>query len=235
MMVLRFSAQLCPAIAAALFALFAAFGCGPAMAADNGGLPAVPAVSPSSSMVDYRIGPLDKLNITVFQVRDLTVENLQVDAGGQILLPLIGSVTAAGKTTSELSAEIAQRLAERYMQSPQVSVVVAEAVSQKVSVEGAVTEAGVFEMRGRTSLLEAVAMAKGPTKEADLTHVAVIRSVDGIPQTATFDYQAIEEGKAGDPEVLGNDIVVVADSKSKEFWHGATSWLPALWVLSLIH
>jgi polysaccharide biosynthesis/export protein len=235
MTVPRFSAVLCPAIAAALVASFAAFGCGPATAGDNGGLPAVPAASAASAIVDYRIGPLDTLSVTVFQVKDLTIDKLQVDAGGQILLPLIGSVTAAGKTTSELSADIARRLGEHYMQSPQVSVVVEEAVSQKVSVEGAVTEAGVFEMKGRTSLLEAVAMAKGPTKDADLRRVALIRSVDGVPHAATFDYQAIEEGRAGDPEIVGNDIVVVADSKSKEFWHGAISWLPALWVLTLIH
>jgi polysaccharide biosynthesis/export protein len=235
MTVPRFSAELRSAIAAVLLAFFAAFACGAATAGDNGGLPAVPAAPPANPMVDYRIGPLDTLSITVFEVKDLTIDKLQVDAGGQILLPLIGSVTAAGKTTSELSADIARRLSEHYMQSPQVSVVVEEAVSQKVSVEGAVTEAGVFEMKGRTSLLEAVAMAKGPTKDADLRHVALIRNVDGIPHAATFDYQAIEEGRAGNPEVVGNDIVVVADSKSKEFWHGATAWLPALWVFSLIH
>jgi polysaccharide export outer membrane protein len=144
-------------------------------------------------------------------------------------------MTAQGKTTTELSAEIARRLSEHYMQSPQVSVVVEEAVSQKVSVEGAVTEPGVFEMKGRTSLLEAVAMAKGPSKEANLRRVAVIRNVDGLPHAATFDYQAIENGTAGNPEILGNDIVVVDDSKSKEFWHGAVAWLPGLYLFSLIH
>jgi len=59
---------------------------------------------------DYRIGPLDKLNITVFQVKDLTLEEVQVDGSGRVFLPLIGSVVAAGKTTQELSTEIADRL-----------------------------------------------------------------------------------------------------------------------------
>jgi polysaccharide export outer membrane protein len=195
----------------------------------------MPAVSSSDALANYRIGPLDKLNITVFEVKDLTIEKLQVDASGQILLPLIGSVTAQGMTTTELSTEIARRLAGHYMQSPQVSVVVEEAVSQKVSVEGAVVKAGVFEMKGRTSLLEAVAMAEGPSKEANLRRVAVIRNVDGVPHSATFDYQAIEDGKAGDPEILGNDVVVVDDSKSKEFWQGAVAWLPGLYLFSLIH
>ena len=208
---------------------------GLARAQDNQIFTNMPAASSADAMVNYRIGPLDKLNITVFEVKDLTIEKLQVDASGQILLPLVGSITAQGKTTTELSAEIARRLGEHYMQSPQVSVVVEEAVSQKVSVEGAVTEAGVFEMKGRTSLLEAVAMAKGPSKDANLRRVAIIRNVDGVARAATFDYQAIENGHAGDPEVLGNDVVVVDESKSKEFWHGAVSWLPGLYLFSLIH
>ncbi|MGH6987741.1 MAG: polysaccharide biosynthesis/export family protein [Caulobacteraceae bacterium] len=182
---------------------------------------------------DYRIGPLDKLDITVFQVKDLTAQGVEVDASGRVLLPLIGSVMAAGKTTTELSAEIAQRL-QRYLQSPQVSVVVDEAVSQKVSVEGAVVEAGVFEMKGRTSLLEAVAMAKGPSKDANLHRVAIIRSINGVPHEATFDYRAIQEGRTGDPEVLASDVVVVDDSKSKGFWHGAVTWLPLMYLFSVI-
>jgi polysaccharide export outer membrane protein len=188
----------------------------------------------TNPQTDYRIGPLDKLNITVFQVKDLTIEKMQVDAGGQILLPLIGAVTAQGKTTSELSAEIAARLAAHYLQNPQVSVVVEEAVSQKISVEGAVNEAGVFEMKGRTSLLEAVAMAKGTSKNANLHKVTIVRSVDGVPRAATFDLAAISAGKARNPEVFGNDVVLVDSSRSKVIWRGIIEALPALIVFSYL-
>ncbi len=184
--------------------------------------------------VNYRIGALDKLNVTVFQNKDLSVEKMQVDSGGHILLPLIGSVTAQGKTTSELSDEIAARLGQKYLQSPQVSVTVEEAVSQKVSVEGAVTEAGVFELKGRTSLLEAVARAKGTTRYANLRHVTIIRNVGGTPRAATFDLAAIGSGRAKNPEVIGNDIVVVEDSKAKTFWRGMIEALPALYVLTFL-
>lgn len=183
---------------------------------------------------DYRIGALDRLNITVFEIKDLTVEKMQVDATGQILLPLIGGVVARGKTTAELSHEIAARLADRYLQSPQVSVTVEEAVSQKVSVEGAVNEAGVFELKGRTSLLEAVARAKGAAKNANLHRVTIIRNVDGTPRAATFDLAAIGQGRARNPEVLGNDVVIVDDSKAKNFWHGMVEALPALYVLTFL-
>jgi polysaccharide export outer membrane protein len=196
-------------------------------------LPTFP-TGPASADVDYRIGALDRLNITVFQIKDLTVEKMQVDASGRILLPLIGSVMARGKTTTELSDEIATRLAGKYLQSPQVSVTVEEAVSQKVSVEGAVNEAGVFELKGRTSLLEAVARAKGAAKNANLHHVTIIRSVDGAPHAATFDLAAIGQGRARNPEVVGNDIVIVDDSKAKNLWKGIVEALPALYVFSFL-
>lgn len=183
---------------------------------------------------DYKIGPLDKLNITVFQVKELTVENLQVDATGQIILPLIGAVQAKGKTTTELAAEITTRLAQQYMQSPQVSVTVSDPASQKVTVEGAVNEAGVFELKGRTSLLEAVARAKGVSKAADSHRVSIIRNVDGSPHAATFDLTAISAGKARNPEVLANDVVIVDTSKSKSAWHGMVELLPALYLLTFL-
>jgi len=193
-----------------------------------------PEASQTNSMVDYLIGPLDKLNITVFQVKELTVENLQVDASGQILLPLIGSVMAKGKTTTALSSEIAGKLKEHYLQAPQVSVVVADTASQKVTVEGAVNDAGVFELKGRTSLLEAVARAKGVSKAANSHRVSIIRNVDGVPHAATFDLAAIGAGKAGNPEVVANDVVIVDTSKSKSVWHGVVEIMPALYLLTFL-
>ncbi len=194
------------------------------------------AVAPmaAQSSADYRIGPLDKLNIVVFQVKDLSIDNLQVDANGRVLLPLIGGVEARGKTTTELSNEIAARLSAQYLQSPQVSVTVADTASQKVTVEGAVNDAGVFELKGRTSLLEAVARAKGLSKAANTHRVAIIRNVDGSPHSATFDLAAISAGKARNPEVIANDVVIVDTSKSKSFWHGMVEVIPAFYLFTFL-
>lgn len=186
------------------------------------------------SETQYRIGPLDKLDITVFRVKDLTEDKLQVDAAGRIILPLIGQIAAAGMTTSELSDLIAAKLGEKYLQSPQVSVTVAEALSRKVTVEGAVNEAGVFELRGRTSLLEAVARAKGAAKGANLHKVSIIRNVDGAPHAATFDLAAIGAGRAPNPEVLGDDVVIVDTSRAKSIWNVVVQALPALYILSFL-
>ncbi len=77
----------------------------------------------------YLIGPLDKLTVDVFGVDELSKE-VQADASGRISLPLIGVVEAAGRTPSELSQIIEDRLRGRFVRDPQVSVNLAETVSQ---------------------------------------------------------------------------------------------------------
>jgi polysaccharide export outer membrane protein len=77
-----------------------------------------------------------------------------------------------------------------------------------------------------------VAMAKGLSKTADPRRVAIIRTVNGEQKAAVFDFSKIRAGKAGNPEVLPNDIVVVDDSGAKVFWHGLVSSLPAFMIFS---
>jgi polysaccharide export outer membrane protein len=192
------------------------------------------AAASAEPVADYRIGPLDALDITVFQVKDLTLKKVRVDAAGQLRLPLIGSLTAAGKTAEALSADIAARLGDKYLQAPQVSVVVAEAVNQKVSVEGAVNEAGVFTLTGRTGLMEAVALAKGESRTGNPRRVAIVRSVDGAPHAACFDLVAIRAGRARDPEVVAGDTIVVDGSPRGLLWRNLVETLPALIVFSFL-
>ena len=196
--------------------------------ASDGGMPAA-RMSPEQLVTQpsgpYVIGPEDKLTIRVFEVKDLSFDNEQVDASGQIMLPLIGKVMAAGKTPDQLEDELSKRL-ERYLQSPQVSVSVTESASQKVTVEGNVKNPGVYQVRGHTTLMQAVAMAGGPDDEADVHKVAVIRLDSGVRKAATVDYQAIKEGKAGDPLIQGDDVVVVGESTIKMVWTNVMKNLP---------
>jgi len=187
-----------------------------------------PAPSADAVATYYRIGAQDKININVFQEPELSLQNVQVDAGGNILLPLIGTVKAAGRTSTELSQEIAERLNSRFLVDPQVSVIVASSVSQKVTVEGAVVEPGVYEVRGQTTLLEALAMAKGPSRVAALEQVAVFRTIGGQRMGALFDIKAIRRGEAADPEIRGNDTVVVGLSDIKAVWRDVLAAAPAL-------
>ena len=176
----------------------------------------------------YRIGPGDELNVRVFQVEDLSFEKINVDAAGDLQMPLIGAVRAAGRTPVELASDIAGRLSSQYLRNPQVTVTVNEAASQKITVDGAVTKPGVYTMRGSTSLLQAVAMAEGPNRTADLTKVAVFRNIEGQRSVALFDLQAIRQGRADDPRVLGDDVIVVDTSQTSAIMREIIGALPAL-------
>lgn len=180
---------------------------------------------------DYRIGPKDTLDINVFQVADLT-RTAQVDTGGKIILPLVGQITAAGRTPGELSNDIAASLGKSYMKNPQVVVSVKEASSQKITVDGAVSQPGVYALTGPTTLMQAVALARGADPRlANLRRVAVIRTVQNARTTALFDLGAIRQGKAVDPQIYGQDIIIVDTSAGKSFLSNFSQAFP---VLSLI-
>lgn len=163
---------------------------------------------------DYRIGVLDLLQISVFQLEDFDRE-VRVNTSGMISLPLIGAITAGGKTVPELEQAIAASLSEKYLQDPQVSVFVKEFTSQRITVEGAVNKPGIFPITGRTSLLQAVAMSEGVTVVADPSSVVVFRTIQGKRMAALFDLRQIRAGDAEDPQVYGDDIIVVDHSGSK--------------------
>lgn len=181
----------------------------------------------TATSAEYRIGVGDQLDVRVFQVEDLSFAELVVDTSGNISLPLIGAVRGSGRTAGEMASDIAGRLAARFLRDPQVTVIVKEAASQKITVDGAVTKPGVYEMRGSTSLLQAVAMAEGPTRVADLTKVAVFRSIDGRRSVALFDLSAIRQGRASDPQVLGDDVIVVDTSRLNSALREIVGALPA--------
>lgn len=163
---------------------------------------------------DYRINPRDVLEVTVFQVKDLD-RTVQVAPTGVINLPLIGGVTAAGRTARELERDIAARLSANYLRSPQVSVTIKEAASQSLTVDGAVMKPGVFPMNGAVTLLQALAQAQGFSDVANKNSVIVSRIQDGRRMVAGYDAAAIQSGKAPDPALQAGDIVVVEESGVK--------------------
>lgn len=183
-------------------------------------------VQPNRAAGEYRIGQQDLLAVNVFQVADLSSDQVRVDSAGDINLPLLGALRAEGRTAPELSEEIRRRLAERYLRDPQVSVSIRETASQKVTVDGAVLEPGVYEMKGETTLLQAVAMAKGPTAVANLRSVVVFRMTEGTRTVAQFDLAAIRGGQQPDPVLLGNDVVVVDSSRLSAAFREIVPLLP---------
>ena len=190
-------------------------------------LPAPDSTSAEGAYVgvsEYRIGAHDLLQISVFQVEDLDRE-VRVNSSGMISMPLIGAMQAGGRTVQELERLIAGKLTEGYLQSPQVSVFVKEFTSQRVTVEGSVKKPGIFPITGRTSLLQAVAMAEGLDPLADHTDVVIFRNIKGQRMAALFDLRAIRAGNVEDPVIYGDDIVVVDQSSSKSALKSITDGL----------
>jgi polysaccharide export outer membrane protein len=183
------------------------------------GAASVPGGSASLQAGDYKIAPLDILDISVFQVPDLT-KTVQVSSSGQISLPLIGTVQASGKSPAELERQLGSVLGAKYLQSPQVSVFVKEYTSQKVTVEGSVNKPGIYPMSGKTTLLRAIALAGGLDRVADPRGIVVFREVDGKRQAAKFDLPAIRSGSADDPVIAGGDVVVVDEHGGKTALRG---------------
>ena len=188
----------------------------------------IPATSANTdaAVADYRIGPLDTVDVTVYQEPDLSAKALQVDAAGQIALPLVGTVQATGKTPAELSRELETILGTKYLRNPQVTVTVAASVSQKVSIQGEVREPGVYPLSGPTTLLGVLSMAKGESEVASLKEVVVFRDINGQRMGARFDVASIRKGQAADPTIQGNDMIVVGSSGAKKFWRGVVNAAP---------
>lgn len=176
----------------------------------------------------YLIGPFDKLVIDVFGIQELSTKEVQTDAGGRISFPLAGIIEAAGKTPSELEAEIEDRLRGQYVRDPQVSVNLKETVSQVITVDGQVREPGLYPVIGKMTLMRAVATAKGTAEFAKLDDVVIFRTVNGQKLAALYNLKAIRRGYYNDPEVFANDVVVVGDSAARRLFKDALQLVPLI-------
>lgn len=166
---------------------------------------------------DYRIAPLDKVSINVFQVEQLTGE-YQVDLTGRIAMPLVGSVDAVNLTTDELQTRLEERLAVNYLKNPDVTVGIVSATGSNITVDGAVRRPGIYPNFGKMTLLQAMALGGGLDPAANPKRVFVFRQIDGKRMIAGFDLTTIRRGEEPDPEIFRGDVVVVEGSQAKETW-----------------
>ncbi|HEX5238302.1 MAG TPA: polysaccharide biosynthesis/export family protein [Sphingomicrobium sp.] len=163
---------------------------------------------------DYKIAPLDKLTIKVFRADDLSGD-YDVDLAGHISMPLVGQVEAVNLTTEQLDQKLTALLGKKYFEHPDVSVSIKESTAHVVTVDGAVNGSGQYQIGGPITLIQAVAMAKGTSEDANARRVAVFRMIDGQRQGAAFDLTSIRRGQAPDPQIFPGDIVVVDGSSVK--------------------
>jgi polysaccharide export outer membrane protein len=173
--------------------------------------------SPRSSLGDYRIGPEDLLEIQVFGVEQLA-RTVRVNSFGMVSLPLIGSIPVGGMTAQEAESLLARKLAENYLQDPQVSVFIKEYTNQRVTIEGAVQKPGIYPLRGQTTLLRTLAIAGGQGSLSDMSNVMVFRTdASGKRAAQMFDVELIRRGEAEDPAIVNDDVIVVNRSEARVF------------------
>ena len=178
----------------------------------------------------YKIGPLDVLEVSVYKVPELS-KTVQVAESGSINLPLVGEVPTVGRTAQDVERELTTKLGAKYLQSPQVTVFVKEFNSQRITVEGAVKKPGVYPLRGRTTLMQAVAMSEGMDQNVASSSIAVFHQGTGKRAATRYEIDDIRSGKAADPEIVAGDLIVVDNSASKEAFNNFVRALPIANVL----
>jgi len=176
----------------------------------------------------YRIGPRDLLTITVFHEPDLSVEEMPVDVSGKLSYPLIGEVQAVGLTAEELSRSITDRLNAKYLRDARVSVAIADAVNYAVTIEGEVKKPGIYPIKGRATLTQAVAMGEGLSVDGQPDDIVILRTINGQRYAARFDLQQIRLGGLADPELQQADIVIVGLSRGSRFQRQLVTLLPGI-------
>ena len=168
---------------------------------------------PIPALQEYRIGPEDVLRVTVFEAPALN-RSLRVSARGEISMPLLGTVKAAGLTPRELELVLQELFRRTYMKDPHVGIFVSEMRSHPVSVFGAVERPGVFQLRRTRTLLEVLSMAGGLADDARDT-VIVMRgaSLRWTPERGRGDQ---EGNAASSPSAGGTAGRVAVSSPARE-------------------
>ncbi|MGO9485295.1 MAG: polysaccharide biosynthesis/export family protein [Rhodomicrobium sp.] len=172
----------------------------------------------------YKIGPLDVLDITVYKAPDLS-KSVQVSEAGTINYPLIGEMTAGGKSARELEQELTKKLGAKFLQNPQITVFVKEYNSQRVTVTGSVKKPGVVPIAGGMTLQQAIAQSGGFDEFADST-VVLFRVTDGKHLAGRYDVSEIQAGREDDPQLQSGDVIVVSNSDAKVGANYAFKLLP---------
>jgi polysaccharide export outer membrane protein len=155
--------------------------------------PSFAQTAPAGAFEEFVLGVEDKLSISVWKEPDLT-KSVIIRPDGKITFPLVGDVQAAGRAPRQLTEDLTKLLA-RFIKEPVVTVVVEEINNFKVFVLGEVTVQGALNLRRRTRLLEAIALAGGMSKFADKSNVLLLRFEDGKETRNKIDYRKVVSGE----------------------------------------
>jgi len=164
---------------------------------------------PTPEQGDYRIGPEDVLDIAVWNNTAIS-RTVPVRPDGKISLPLLNDVQAAGLTPMQLRDVLIKKLAE-YIPAPEVSVIVREVHSIKVSVIGEVKKPGRHGLKSRATVLDALAMAEGLGEFAARGRIIILRPDGNTLKRIPFNYNKVvsTDGELENFMLQPGDIIVV--------------------------
>ena len=149
--------------------------------------PAAPVAVPTPP--DYLIGPDDLLAIVFWRDKDMSSE-VAVRPDGKISLPLLNDVQAAGLTPPQLRDRLTE-LSQKYLEDPNVTIVVRQINSRKVFITGQVNRAGTYPLSGPTTVLQLIAMAGGIAEYAHGKKIVVMRTESGRQVSFPFNYEDV--------------------------------------------
>jgi polysaccharide export outer membrane protein len=146
---------------------------------------------------EFKLGPDDVIEVFVYKEPDLS-PTVVVRPDGKVSLPLIGELSVNGKTAVDLQKEIAQKLTH-YISEPVVNVIVKEVNSAKVSVLGEVKTPGMYKIKDRATVIDAIALAGGFTEYAKRDKVTLIRiDQSGQQHASQINVEDQLKGRKGD-------------------------------------
>lgn len=173
----------------------------------------------------FKVG--DKAIVTVFNVEDLSGSYI-VNRSGNIVMPLIGGVKAAGRSVEELQIALTQEFGESYLKDPSVNVDIEQVALGRIIVDGAVNKAGAYDVNEVIGLSEAIAMAGGVTLEADREQVYVVRNQDGKRYIQEANLNKIWIAAESDVRLVPGDIVFVQDSTGRILFNDFLRTVPLI-------
>ncbi|MFC5385298.1 polysaccharide biosynthesis/export family protein [Aquamicrobium segne] len=174
----------------------------------------LPAPAGTHDGTEQLLAANDVLEINVYNADTLN-RVVQVDPSGRISLPLIGVQMAAGKSVRQLEQDLEKAYGTSYLQSPDITVFLKESASQRVTVDGEVAKAGLYQVAASTTLLDAIALAGGLRDIADPSKVYVFRNVGGARLVANYSVEQIRSGRLANPRIYGGDVIMVFTSQNR--------------------
>jgi polysaccharide export outer membrane protein len=181
-------------------------------------------ISQERVITEYKIGPKDVLEISVYNVPEFNSFKARVDEDGSVTLPLLGIVDVNGLTKIGMEKKLKALLAEQYVNDPQVTVFIAEYGSNRVNVTGAVTNPGPYPLLGRQTLMSIIGEAGGLTQEAGDKIIVYRDQPNGDSTSYTISIDDLYlQGKAelNIPLQPNDEVIVPIDKVVNVYVHGA--------------